>query len=110
MWSKDENATQSSTSGARYHLKAKHPLDFARLTKLKAEQEEKRAEDLKEIQEAAVHLDEAQDKVALYTLFQLDKQRAISTQKTLAEFDHGKYPSQHKSQLEADMEILKFIA
>ena len=43
---------QSSTSNARHHLKTKHPLDFAKLTKLTAEQEEKRTKDLKEIQEA----------------------------------------------------------
>ena len=63
---KSENATQSSTSSVKHHLKTKHPFDFAKLTKLTAEQEEKRAEDLKEIQEATVHLNEAQEKVALY--------------------------------------------
>ena len=41
---------QSSTSSATYHLKTKHPMDFAKLTKLTAEQDEKRAEDLKKIQ------------------------------------------------------------
>ena len=50
---------QSSTSSAKYHLKTKHPLDFAKLTKLTAEQEEKRAGDLKKIQKATVYLDEA---------------------------------------------------
>ena len=87
---------QSSTS--RYHLKTKQPLDFSKLTKLTAEQEEKRGEDLKEIQEATVYFDEAQNKVGLYTLFLHDKQRAMGTQKTLAEFDLGKYPSQRNSQ------------
>ena len=101
---------QSSTSSARYHLKSKPPQDFAKLTKLMAEREEKRAEDLKEIHEATVGLDEAQDKVAHYTFFQNEKMKAMGSQKTLAEYGLGKYPSQHKQQLEADIEIMKFIA
>ena len=75
-----------------------------------AEREEKRAEDLKEIHEATVGLDEAQYKVAHYTLSQNEKMKAMGSQKTLAEYGFGKYSSQHKKQLEADMEIMKFIA
>ena len=103
-WSKDENATFINIL-SKVSSEDQTPSRF-----YIPEQEEMRAQDLKQIQEATVHLDKAQDKVALYTLFQHDKQRAMGTQKILAELDLGKYPSQHKSQLEAGKEIMKFIA
>jgi len=101
---------QSSTSTARYHLKTKHPLEFAKLTNMQADAEDARAEEMSEIRKATQKLDEAQDKVALYTLSQHDKQKAQGTQKSIAQYVGTKYPSQHKRQLEADMEIMKFIA
>lgn len=53
---------QSSTSGARYHLKTKHPLQFADLTREMAEVKRTRAEELKEVQDAEQDLDNANGK------------------------------------------------
>jgi len=54
---------QSSTSGARYHLKTKHPTLFADLTREMAEEKRTRAEELKEVQEAEKELDNANGKL-----------------------------------------------
>jgi len=54
---------QSSTSGARYHLKTKHPTLFADLTREMAEEKRTRAEELKEVQEAVQDLDNANGKL-----------------------------------------------
>ena len=100
---------QSSASSARYHLKTKQALDSAKITKLTAEQEEKRADDLKEIQEKKNTWVRLKIKCPSTPYFYMTS-KGYRRSKSLAKFDLGKYPSQHQWQLEADLEIMKFIA
>ncbi|XP_065647281.1 uncharacterized protein LOC136077010 [Hydra vulgaris] len=51
--------TDGSTSGIRYHLKTKHPTDYAKMLRAQIKLGRQRKEDIKEITEAAFELNDA---------------------------------------------------
>ncbi len=56
------NIVDGSTSTIRYHLKSKHPLDFAEMQRTQATMERQRTDELKQIKESAKDLDNAYGK------------------------------------------------
>ncbi|XP_065679069.1 uncharacterized protein LOC136093761 [Hydra vulgaris] len=91
--------TDGFTSGIRYHLKTKHPTDYATMLRAQIELERQREEDIKEITEAAFELNDAYNQ---------------RSQKGLSKYVNGgtigKYSSQSGRQLETDMVIMSYIA